>query len=80
MRVRCVRRFNDFKVGTLREEGATFEVSEERFKEINSAGYGQLVQKVDESPSEAVSEPQRATSTRKAPAKRRTRTTKKASE
>lgn len=80
MRVKCVKRFNDLKAGTFREEGVTFEASEERFREINSAGYGQLVEKADESPSEAVSEPKKATSARKAPAKRRTRATKKEAE
>ena len=79
MRVKCVRRFRDMSAGTFREVGATFDVDEKRLHEINSAGYGQLVQKVDESPSESVSEPQKATS-RKAPAKRRTRTTKKTAE
>lgn len=61
MRVKCVKRFRDFKAGTFREVGATFDVDAKRFQEINSAGYGQLVDKVDEKPSEAVSEPRKTT-------------------
>ena len=60
MRVECVRRFKDLEAGTFREVGATFEVSAERFDAINSAGYGRLVQKAEEMPAEAVSEPERA--------------------
>lgn len=79
MRVRCVRAFRDFEAGALRKVGDAFEVSPERFRDINSAGYGQLVQEVVERPSEAVSEPRGATSSAtKATPKRRTRTRKTA--
>ena len=72
MIAKCVRRFRDIEAGTFREVGATFDVTEERFEAINSAGYGQLVEEVKERPSEAVSEPQKATQSKPAP-KRRTR-------
>ena len=61
MVIKCIKRFRDLEAGTFREEGDTFEATEERYQAINTAGYGQLVEKVDEKPSEAVSEPQKAT-------------------
>lgn len=70
MRVKCLKRFRDLKAGTFREEGAVFEVDDKRFSDINHAGYGQLVEKVEEKPSEAVSEPQKATSDKPAPKRR----------
>ena len=61
MVIKCVKRFRDLEAGTFREKGDTFEATEERYHAINTAGYGQLVEKVDEKPSEAASEPQKAT-------------------
>lgn len=62
MLARCVKRFKDLQAGTFREEGATFDVTRERYNAINTAGYGKLVEEVAETPSEAVSAPQKATS------------------
>lgn len=70
MRVRCVKGFRDLKAGTFREVGATFTVDDKRYTEINSAGYGQLVEKVNEKPSESVSEPQEAIPEKPAPKRR----------
>jgi len=42
----CVRAFRDFTHG-MREEGERFEVTEERFAQINGTRYGQLVKAVD---------------------------------
>lgn len=70
MVIKCVRRFRDLEAGTFRKEGDTFEVTEERYQAINTAGYGQLVEKVEETVPEAVSEPQKATPK---PAKQTTR-------
>jgi len=61
MVIKCIKRFRDLDAGIFREEGDTFEVTEERYQAINTAGYGQLVEKVEETASEAVSEPQKAT-------------------
>lgn len=70
MLVKCVKRFKDLQAGTFREVGAAFEVDEERYKAINTAGYGQLIEKVDEKPAETVSEPQKAIPETPAPKRR----------
>jgi len=70
MIAKCVKRFRDLEAGTFRTVGATFEVTPERFKAINSAGYGQLVEEVEERPSEAVSEPQKDIPEKPAPKRR----------
>lgn len=46
MRVRCVRDFHDLQAGVRRSFGDVFECTAERFAEINSAGYGELVEAV----------------------------------
>ena len=46
MLVECTKLFRDLEKGVLREEGSTFEVTRERYKAINSSGYGQLVREV----------------------------------
>lgn len=47
MRVRSLRRFYDIAESTFRENGAVFDVTPERFAEINShANYGTLVEEV----------------------------------
>lgn len=61
MLVTCVKRFRDIENNVFREIGDEFEVDEKRYDAINSAGYGILVNKVKEKPSESVSEPQKAT-------------------
>ena len=48
MRVKALRNFNDLKEKTLREKGNEFEVSEERFTELNATEHGVLVEAVDE--------------------------------
>jgi len=70
MLVRCVKRFKDLQAGTYREVGATFEVDDERYHAINNARYGQLVEKVDEKPAEAVTMPEKATPETAAPKRR----------
>lgn len=60
MLVRCLRTFLDLETGEMRNVGERFEVTAERLSAINSTRYGQLVEVVEEKPSEAVSEPQKA--------------------
>lgn len=48
MRVKTIVKFKDLKEKKLREIGEEFEVSKERFKEINSTKYGKLVEEVKE--------------------------------
>ena len=36
MKVKVIERFKDSKEGVIREKGDTFEVSKERYKELNS--------------------------------------------
>ncbi len=48
MRVKTIVKFKDLKEKKLREVGEEFEVSKERFKEINSTKYGQLVEEIKE--------------------------------
>ena len=67
MVVVCTRAFLDAETGKLHEVGERFEVTAERLCAINSTKYGQLAEEVEEKPSEAPSEPQKA--------KRRTRRT-----
>lgn len=77
MRVMCARRFRDIENGVFREVGDTFEVDEKRYEAINSAGYGVLVKKVEETPSEGVSEPQKTVADKPKPATRRRGRTRK---
>lgn len=46
MKAECIKRFLDISADTMREVGEQFEVTAERFNEINSTRYGQLVKKV----------------------------------
>lgn len=48
MKVKCLRAFRDLKEGVFRKAGDTFEATEERYKTINEAGYGQLIEAVQE--------------------------------
>lgn len=48
MKVKTIVKFKDLKEKKLREVGEEFEVSKERFKEINSTKYGKLVEEVKE--------------------------------
>lgn len=51
MKVRVVKPFRDLKEGVKRDEvGEVFEVSQSRYKEINSTKYGKLVEEVKEKP------------------------------
>jgi Ni,Fe-hydrogenase III large subunit len=36
MKVKVIERFKDLKEGVIREKGDTFDVSKERYKELNS--------------------------------------------
>ena len=68
MLARCERAFRDLAEGVPREVGDTFEVTEERYKELNSTRYGQLVSDVtpparEETPTD---KPKRRTTRRKA--------------
>lgn len=46
MKVKALKRFNDLKEKVLRKKDHVFEVSEERFQEINSTEHGVLVEEV----------------------------------
>lgn len=46
MKCKVKNEFIDAKDGTLHQVGDVIEVTEARFKEINGAGYGVLVEKV----------------------------------
>jgi len=46
MRAECIKGFRDLKEGVLRKEGDTFDVTAERFEELNASKYGQLVREV----------------------------------
>lgn len=59
MLAECVNTFLDLETGELREVGERFETTQERFSAINSTKYGKLVKKVEEQPTEDVSEPQK---------------------
>ena len=48
MRAKALTLFKDLKEGVVRKKGDVFDVSEERFKEINSTGYGKLIEEVEE--------------------------------
>lgn len=85
MRARSLRRFYDLVESTFREKGATFDVTPERFAEINShANYGALVEEVpsDDAPVAAEMPARDAESDSEAPsakpATKRRRTVKKA--
>ena len=52
MKVKALRRFLDLKEGKLREKGAVFEVTEKRYRELNSTMHGALVEPVEESKEE----------------------------
>lgn len=52
MKVKALRKFRDLKAGVMREKGAVFEVTEKRFREINSTMHGALVEPVEESKEE----------------------------
>lgn len=54
MLVKCITEFMDLKAHKLREEGETFEVSEDRFKAINSTRYGVLVEEATEEATEGI--------------------------
>ncbi len=43
-----LERFYDLKEGEPREAGEAFEVTEARFRQINSAGFGRLVEPAGE--------------------------------
>lgn len=48
MKAKAIVKFRDLKEKKLRQIGEEFEVSKERFKEINSTKYGVLVEEVKE--------------------------------
>ena len=51
--VKVIREFNDEREGVLRKVGDLFTCSEDRLAEINSAGFGSMVEAVpDEVPAE----------------------------
>lgn len=52
MLVKTLRKFKDLKEGKLRAKGQEFEVTEDRFKEINSTKYGELVEEIKEEDTE----------------------------
>lgn len=46
MKVECVVKFLDAETGDVHEVGERFDVTKERFEEINGTKYGQLVREV----------------------------------
>lgn len=44
MKARVLKTFHDLKARAVRKKGDEFEVTPERFKEINAAGFGNLVE------------------------------------
>jgi len=52
MKVKALRKFRDLKAGVMREKGAVFEVTEKRYRELNSTMHGALVEPVEESKEE----------------------------
>ncbi|WP_186578099.1 hypothetical protein [Aquibacillus kalidii] len=48
MKVKAIKPFTDLKENVKRKSGDTFVVSQERFKEMNSSRYGELVKEVVE--------------------------------
>lgn len=48
MKARALAPFDDLKEGVPRAKGDVFEVTEERFEEINSTTFGTLVETVEE--------------------------------
>lgn len=62
MIVRALKTFRDLKEGTVREAGDTFEVSVDRFAQINGTKYGKLV---EAKPEEVAEQPKRQRRSRK---------------
>lgn len=48
MKVKATRFFHDASEDVIRQSGETFEVTQERFDEINGAGHGVLVKRVSQ--------------------------------
>ncbi len=48
MRVVALRKFKDLEAGVVRQEGAVFEVTGDRYTEINSTMHGALVEPIEE--------------------------------
>lgn len=48
MRVKTIKSFIDLKEKKIRKEKEEFEVTKERFKEINSTSHGKLVEEIKE--------------------------------
>lgn len=46
MTVEALTDFRDLREGVMRREGDRFEVTRERFREINSTKYGKLVKEI----------------------------------
>nr|DAL98419.1 MAG TPA: hypothetical protein [Caudoviricetes sp.] len=46
MKVKALIKFKDLKEGKVREKGSVFEVTKERFKEINSTYHGTIIEEV----------------------------------
>lgn len=53
MRVVATISFHDKKEGVFRAAGDSFSMDEKRYREVNDAGYGELVRIVDESAEQA---------------------------
>ena len=47
MKVKVLRTFNDLKGETIRKKDEVFEVTDKRFKEINSTSHGELVKEIN---------------------------------
>lgn len=56
MKVRAVQQFMDRAAGSIRKEGEVFEVTKSRLDEINTAGFGVLVEAAGSAQGEAVPE------------------------
>lgn len=47
MKVRAIKLFQDKEEGVIRKKDDTFNISKERYKEINSTRFGELVEIID---------------------------------
>lgn len=48
MKVQAIKKFKDKYTGSVISTGQVLDITEERFKEINSTKYGDLVKRVEE--------------------------------
>ncbi len=72
MKVIAILPFDDLQEGVSREAGDSFEVTEERFEEINSTEFGQLVKPAGKEGQATARKPAARKATARKPASKRT--------